>query len=88
MLAKKKLQIIQFYDQEFQRYLEEHRNFDQEMKQRTDWLRLYTLEDGPKLHTIEEIDQLSAAIKKYSLDDGKIEKKITKLLMGKDKIRI
>ena len=32
MLSKKKLQIIQHYDSEFQKYLQEHRNYDAEMK--------------------------------------------------------
>ena len=53
MLAKKKLQIIQYYDQEFQNYLQEHRNYDQEMKERVEWLQHYTqLEDIAKINTI------------------------------------
>jgi hypothetical protein len=53
------------------------------------WLKAYTLEDDlTRLGTIEDIDHLSALIKKSSSDDSKMEKKITKLLMGKDKIRI
>ena len=28
MLARKKLQIIQYYDEQFQQYLKEHRQYD------------------------------------------------------------
>jgi hypothetical protein len=38
--------------------------------------------------TIEEIESLSSQIRKASFEDGKTEKKITKVLMGKDKIKI
>lgn len=87
MLSKKKLQIIQYYDQEFQRYLEEHRQYDQEMRNRMDWLRDYSFEEDARLATIEEIDQLSAQIKKATAEDAKTEKRLTRMLMGKDKIR-
>lgn len=58
MLAKKKLQIIQHYDQQFQQYLEEHRHYDQQMRARIDWLSNYQHNPAP-LATIEQIDLLS-----------------------------
>lgn len=51
MLVKKKLQIIQYYDSEFQNYLQEHRSYDAELKERAEWIKLFTLEG--------EIDRLA-----------------------------
>jgi hypothetical protein len=45
MLNKKKLQIIEFYDQEFQKYLQEHRNYDTDIKKRIDWLKQYSVSE-------------------------------------------
>lgn len=45
MLSKKKLQIIQYYDSEFQKYLIEHRNYDAELRERAEWLKQVTSED-------------------------------------------
>jgi serine phosphatase RsbU (regulator of sigma subunit) len=88
LLTKKKLQIIQYYDTEFQQYLEEHHDYDKDMQDRADWLRTYLTQDSIRLCTIEEIDAVGGHIKKASAQDAKQEKKVTKLLMGKDKIRI
>jgi hypothetical protein len=35
ILMKKKLQIIQYYDLEFQKFLQEHRDYDSELKERS-----------------------------------------------------
>ena len=32
MLLKKKLQIVQYYDTEFQKYLQNHRDYDSDLK--------------------------------------------------------
>ena len=54
-----------------------------------DWLKKYAFsEQIYKISTIEEIDFLSTDIKRADQEDSKVEKKITKMLMGKDKIRI
>lgn len=59
------------------------------MQVREEWLKNYTLtNDIAKLNTIEEIDSLAGQIKRATTEDVKMEKKITKMLMGKDKIRI
>jgi hypothetical protein len=58
------------------------------MQERVEWLRTYLKQDGVRLPTIEDIDALASLIKKTSATDAKQEKKVTKLLMGKDKIRI
>jgi len=53
LLAKKKLQIIQYYDTEFQKYLQDHRDYDADMKGRAQWLKTYTLQDDiTKISTI------------------------------------
>lgn len=89
MLTKKKLQIIQYYDSEFQKYLIEHRNYDAELRERAEWLRQVTSEEEiVKLATVEEIESLGGRIKKAALEYIKIEKKLTKIIMGKDKIKI
>jgi hypothetical protein len=54
-----------------------------------EWLNRYAVsEEIYKISTIEEIDFLSGDIKRGDVEDGKVEKRITKMLMGKDKIRI
>jgi len=58
------------------------------MQDRAVWLRTYLNQDNVRLPTIEDIDALASHIKKASAQDAKQEKKVTKLLMGKDKIRI
>lgn len=58
------------------------------MQDRAEWLRSYLTQDSLRLCTIEEIDAVGDHIKKASAQDAKQEKKVTKLLMGKDKIRI
>jgi hypothetical protein len=59
------------------------------MKVKIEWLRAYTIEEETaKIGTIEEVDQLSSTIKRSNAEDAKVEKKMTKMLMGKDKIRV
>lgn len=66
MLTKKKLQIIQYYDETFQSFLQQHRAYDQEMRGKLEWLANLA-PDEERLATIEEIDQLSAQLKKSTL---------------------
>ena len=88
LLVKKKLQIIQYYDLEFQNYLQEHRNYDADMEQRATWLKQHTPESMHSITTIEELDKLSSELKKAGTHDSKLEKKVTRMLMGKEKIRV
>ena len=89
MLAKKKLQIVQYYDAQFQKYLEEHRLYDAELKERINWITEYTdPEQIQQLATIEEIESLSGQIKRAMQEDCKTEKKLARVVMGKDKIKV
>jgi hypothetical protein len=38
MLNKKKLQIVQHYDNEFQKYLYDYKKYDQDMNAKLKWL--------------------------------------------------
>jgi hypothetical protein len=67
--------------------LQEHRDYDEEIKERIEWIRYYIVNEV-KLSTIEEIDSLDGQVKKAAERDNKTEKKITKILMGKDRIKI
>lgn len=88
LLAKKKLQIISYFDAEFQKYLQEHRDYDSELRRRAQWLAQHAQLDPNRLPTIEDVDHLAAQLKKAAAEDAKAEKKVTRLLMGKDKLRI
>jgi hypothetical protein len=59
------------------------------MKGKIEWLRTYILEEETaKIGTIEEVDRLSSTLKRSNAEDAKAEKKMTRMLMGKDRIRV
>lgn len=89
MLSKKKVQIIQYYDGEFQKYLEDHRNYDREIEIQAEWIRSYrNAGSGAKLVTVEQIEEVGCRVKEMMEEDYRVEKRITKVLMGKERVKI
>jgi hypothetical protein len=58
-LEKKKVQIIQYYDSEFQRYMQEHEEYDRTMEEKAEWLRSFLKQESSLMNTIEDIDCLA-----------------------------
>jgi hypothetical protein len=62
--------------------------YEAELKERALWISQYTeSSEIEKIASIEEIEALSAQIRKAAQEDAKTEKKLAKVVMGKDRIK-